>query len=234
MAADLQRSARSAPRLPIGRREAGDEARPAERSVSRVLCMATILLGPSLPAGSSDQPGVIARATRPLSGLASGGVCRARSVTGAAVRSYRTVSPLPTLRWAVCFLLHCPASHLDWPLTSTLPCEARTFLSRRHLRTATSGHLDLSVERAGHRYSPRRALSNRSAPAAGAAISALRTALRARPPAATPVRSRARARRLARRRPCAGSRAARAPAGRWRSRPATPARSPRPGPRRPA
>jgi hypothetical protein len=104
----------------------------------------TIPLGPSLPAGSSNQPGVIARATRPLSGLASGGVCRALSVTGEAVRSYRTVSPLPVLRRAVCFLLHCPASHLDWPLASTLPCEARTFLSRRRLRAAASDHLDLS------------------------------------------------------------------------------------------
>src|ERR1700742_1352996 len=115
--------------------------------------MATIPLGPSLPAGSSNQPGVIARATRPLSGLASGGVCRAPSVTREAVRSYRTVSPLPTSRWAVCFLWHCPASHLDWPLASTLPCEARTFLSRRHLRTVASGRLDLSVERAPHTYS---------------------------------------------------------------------------------
>ena len=137
-------------------------ARSPERSVSRVLCMATIPLGPSLPAGSSNQPGVIARATRLLSGLASGGVYRALSVTGEAVRSYRTISPLPTLRWAVCFLLHCPASHLDWPLTSTLPCEARTFLSRRHLRTATSGHLNLSVERAAHTYRPLGAVSNSS------------------------------------------------------------------------
>src|SRR5437870_3753079 len=136
-----------------------NEARPAERSVSRVLCVATIPLGPALPTGSSNQPGVIARAARPLSGLASGGVYRALSVTGEAVRSYRTVSPLPTLRWAVCFLLHCPASHLDWPLTSTLPYEARTFLSRRHLRTAASGRLDLSVGRARQSYSRPVALS---------------------------------------------------------------------------
>src|ERR1044072_5368241 len=34
------------------------KARPAERSVSRVLCTVTIPLGPSLPAGSSNQPGV--------------------------------------------------------------------------------------------------------------------------------------------------------------------------------
>jgi len=82
--------------------------------------VATIHLGPELPRGSSDQPGVIVRATRLLSGLASGGVCRASTVTSGAVRSYRTLSPLPALRQAVCFLLHCPASYLDWPLTSTL------------------------------------------------------------------------------------------------------------------
>ena len=109
--------------------------------------MATILLGPSLLAGSSDQPGVIVRATRPLSGLASGGVYLAPVVTNEAVRSYRTLSPLPVLRQAVCFLLHCPASHLDWPLASTLPYEARTFLSRRtRCRAVASGHLDLSDE----------------------------------------------------------------------------------------
>src|SRR4051812_13793928 len=66
-----------------------------ERSVSRVLCVAIIPLGPPLPTGSSNQPGVIARATRPLSGLASGGVYRALPVAEEAVRSYRTVSPLP-------------------------------------------------------------------------------------------------------------------------------------------
>jgi len=45
-----------------------------------------------------------------LSGLAPGGVCRAGAVTGTAVRSYRTVSPLPRPRKtaAVCSLWHCP------------------------------------------------------------------------------------------------------------------------------
>ena len=57
------------------------KARAPERAVSRVLSLATIHLGPTLPSGSSDQPGVIVRATRPLSGLASGGVCLALSVT---------------------------------------------------------------------------------------------------------------------------------------------------------
>ena len=47
----------------------------------------------------------------PLFGLAPGGVYRAASVTGRAVRSYRTLSPLPIQAkavWAVCFLWHFP------------------------------------------------------------------------------------------------------------------------------
>jgi len=47
-----------------------------------------------------------------LFGLAPGGVCRAVSVAGDAVRSYRTFSPLPwpihNAAVAVCFLWHCP------------------------------------------------------------------------------------------------------------------------------
>src|SRR5207253_36252 len=61
------------------------------------------------------------------------GVYLAPLVTEGAVRSYRTVSPLPDAlrRLAVFSLLHCPSSHLDWPLASTLPCGARTFLDGR-------------------------------------------------------------------------------------------------------
>jgi hypothetical protein len=49
----------------------------------------------------------------PLFGLAPGGVCRAALVAKNAVRSYRTLSPLPATRpkamgSAVCFLWHCP------------------------------------------------------------------------------------------------------------------------------
>jgi hypothetical protein len=47
-----------------------------------------------------------------LFGLAPGGVCHATTVTGRAVRSYRTLSPLPLgprrAEVAVCSLLHCP------------------------------------------------------------------------------------------------------------------------------
>jgi len=61
----------------------------------------------------------------------------------ALVRSYRTVSPLPgsaqRARQAVCSLWHFPAGRPDWPLASTLPCGAPTFLSRPVAR-AHRGH----------------------------------------------------------------------------------------------
>jgi hypothetical protein len=83
-----------------------------------------------------------AEAAAPLFALAPGGACRAASVTRGAVRSCRTVSPLPAREPAVCFLWRCPASRLGWPLASTLPCGARTFLPRRIFLSAlpkTSG-----------------------------------------------------------------------------------------------
>ena len=59
----------------------------------------------------------------PLFSLAPGGVCRAASVTGRAVRSYRTLSPLPSPvagREAVCFLWHFPWSRLRRTLSGTV------------------------------------------------------------------------------------------------------------------
>src|SRR5262245_44970215 len=50
------------------------------------------------PTRTATRTRVEARASLPsLFGLAPGGVCRAASVAGSAVRSYRTVSPLPRL-----------------------------------------------------------------------------------------------------------------------------------------
>ena len=74
-------------------------------SVWRLPSATAIHLGlGSLPA-SSNQPGrrpgsrlvagVASAPVPPLFGLAPGGVCRAASVAGDAVRSYRTLSPLP-------------------------------------------------------------------------------------------------------------------------------------------
>ena len=54
------------------------------------------------------------------------------SVATGAVRSYRTLSPLPSPHrcgaWAVCSLLHFPWAHAPQALPGTLPCGARTFL----------------------------------------------------------------------------------------------------------
>ena len=59
-----------------------------------------------------------------LFGLAPGGVCRAVLVAKNAVRSYRTLSPLPfgpsPARKAVCFLWHCPWGHPRRRLSGTV------------------------------------------------------------------------------------------------------------------
>jgi len=94
-----------------------------------------ILLGRRLPGASSNLPERQDLDTDPeastlarqnfapsLFGLAPGGVCRAAGVAAGAVRSYRTVSPLPrqTLRTAaVCSLWHCPWARARRMLSGT-------------------------------------------------------------------------------------------------------------------
>jgi len=106
----------------------------ARRPVSRVLfrpkAEMTIPLGRLLPGASRDRPGRrsgnrragLSAGVPPLFGLAPGGVCRAAPVTGGAVRSYRTVSPLPVGRSppAVCSLLHFPWGRPRRALPGTL------------------------------------------------------------------------------------------------------------------
>ena len=76
-----------------------------------------------------------------LFGLAPCGVCRASDVTTRAVRSYRTISPLPPPKEeAVYFLWHFPSRHRDWGLPSTLPWGVRTFLRPEGRRS--SGRLE--------------------------------------------------------------------------------------------
>jgi len=111
--------------------KAGDAASGigARRPVSRVLSAlsqrgTTIPLGRASRCASRDLPGrrggnapAPLRARPSLFGLAPGGVYPAAPVARSAVRSCRTVSPLPAgcrmgfhaiLAWAVCFLWHCP------------------------------------------------------------------------------------------------------------------------------
>ena len=67
-----------------------------------------------------------------LFGLAPEGVYPATFVAEGAVRSYRTLSPLPAAGEpapsAVCFLLHFPSTRVAQALPGLLPCGARTFL----------------------------------------------------------------------------------------------------------
>ncbi len=93
----------------------------------------TIYLGLLLPITSSDLPGIRRHEPYPLKsesllGLAPDGACRATLVTKCAVSSYLTVSPLPAIRLAVCFLLRYPSHYCAWTLSSILLYGARTFL----------------------------------------------------------------------------------------------------------
>src|SRR5580704_10811440 len=69
----------------------------------------------------------------PTLGLAPGGVYRADRVTsiaGALLPHRFTLTCVDrSPPSAVCFLLHFPASHPDWPLASTLLCGVPTFLN---------------------------------------------------------------------------------------------------------
>lgn len=120
---------RSHPRK-VGRLSRKEEGRSGP--VSRVLSRTVIPLGLASPQGSSNLPERNAgRANAFLFGLAPDGVCRAVPVTRSAVRSYRTVSPLPRVskhRSAVCSLLHFPSAHAAQALPGIPPCGARTFL----------------------------------------------------------------------------------------------------------
>ena len=69
-----------------------------------------------------------------------------------AVRSYRTVSPLPPRRVspprsAVCSLLHFPSRRRAWPLASLLPVGVRTFLRPEGRRSSDLLHTPTLTER---------------------------------------------------------------------------------------
>jgi len=94
-----------------------------------------------------DQPGqqrenTLRRTRRPprpsLFGLAPGGACRAASVTSRAVRSYRTLSPLPRHAGAVCFLWRYPWGHPRRSLSGTLISWSPDFPPSRGSRPGTA------------------------------------------------------------------------------------------------
>ena len=85
------------------------------------------------PAGSSDLPESRRAALRSLFGLASDGVymCPACYQTGGSLLHCPSTLTFPGQAGkGGTFLLHCPWSRLRQTLSGTLPCEARTFLSR--------------------------------------------------------------------------------------------------------
>jgi hypothetical protein len=119
------------------------------------------------PGGSSgNETGGFEAAAPPLFGLAPGGVCRAAPVARTAVRSYRTLSPLPRKSEAVCFLWHCPWGRPRRRLSGTvLPrspdfplCLADTLATNRAaIRPADGGNKGLwegGVKLAPQSYRP--------------------------------------------------------------------------------
>ena len=94
---------------------------------------AAIQLGPALLPDSCNLPGTRTRrdAACPLFGLAPRGVYPATRIAPGAVRSYRTISPLPGRSPAVCFCGTFREPSLKTaprPLAGTIPYGDRTFL----------------------------------------------------------------------------------------------------------
>ena len=89
-----------------------------------------------LPAGSGGPPSNACARLRTRGpaddlDLAPGGVYLATPVTrgaGGLLHHRFTLTGPAEARLAVCFLWHCPAARAGLPLTTTLPCGARTFL----------------------------------------------------------------------------------------------------------
>jgi len=113
---------------------------------------------PTRTAGSGHHPeALLAHGFAPsLFGLAPGGVCHAAGVTVDAVRSYRTISPLPrpTQRAAaVCFLWHCPWVRTRRMLSGTACPRSPDFPLRQPFGFAgaavrpTDAHRDGDIER---------------------------------------------------------------------------------------
>ncbi len=107
-------------------------------------------------------PGDIGRVTRPTFGLAPGGVYQADQVTPAAgallPHRFTLACARRAVPSAVSSLWHFPAGHPDWPLASTLPCGAPTFLSRRRrqapLRPRPPGRLATTGDILARRKQP--------------------------------------------------------------------------------
>jgi hypothetical protein len=97
------------------------------RPISRVLSWTIIHLGPPSPVASSNLPESTAgHGITFLFGLAPGGVYHAAVVANCAVRSYRTISPLP-VSWRYIFC--CTFRRLAPPRSYLAPCPVEPGLS---------------------------------------------------------------------------------------------------------
>ena len=106
---------------------------PLSRTISRVLsriARMVIYLGRPSPDGSSGLPGGRRAALCLLFGLASDGVCMCPSCYQQGGSLLHCLSTLTRLSPCGLFLLHFPWGRPRQTLSGTLPCEARTFLSR--------------------------------------------------------------------------------------------------------
>ncbi len=121
-------------------------------------CAAKIIHLPlALPRWSSNLPGDWLREravpSSPYLVLLRRGFAMPYLLAQDAVRSYRTVSPLPPRRVspprsAVCFLLHFPSRRRAWPLASLLPVGVRTFLHPEGRRSSDLLHTPTVTEAA--------------------------------------------------------------------------------------
>ena len=133
---------------------------PDCKPVSVPLRVTVIPLDRTLLYGSSDLPGSPTgrAAPSPLFGLAPRGVFPAGGITPAAVRSYRTISPLPPVsgrRYIFCGTFR-KASRPSRPLAGTPPCGDRTFLSRCRKRLSVrQPHLPIVAFRRPKLAAPR-------------------------------------------------------------------------------
>ena len=114
------------------KKSVGSGQNGGSRPVSRVLSWTAIHLGCASPRTSSNLPGNHAgRMNVPLFGLAPGGVYPAAPVTSRAVRSYRTISPLPAperRRYIFCGTFHGLAPSRRY----LAPCPVEPGLSSSH------------------------------------------------------------------------------------------------------
>src|SRR3954470_17388922 len=111
------------------------------RPVGGVLFTGPLRVSGSVAIPLCGPPGDIGRAGHPQFGLAPGGVCRAAPITrdAGALLPHRFTLTCARRPSAVCSLWHFPAGHPDWPLASTLPCGAPTFLDAvRNAHAATT------------------------------------------------------------------------------------------------